>query len=78
MIICPAAMPIIVIVSVSCASDAEMPKSVVNSGSAGRYISVESGAIALIMPRKSVRNRRMRFVNTINEITSVTTISPRH
>jgi|GEM_PF-6473587 len=65
MIIWPAAMPIIVIVSVSCATDAGMPKSVVSSGRAGRYMSVERGAIALITPRKIVRKRRVLGVIVI-------------
>ena len=55
MSICPAAMPSIVIVSVSCATEAETPKSACKTGSAGRYISVASGAIALITPRNTVR-----------------------
>jgi len=52
-------MPIIVIVSVSCATDAETPRSACSTGSAGRYISVASGAIALMTPRKNVRNNRI-------------------
>lgn len=62
MIIWPVAMPIIVIVSVSCVTEAVMPKSEESSGRAGRYMSVESGAIALITPRKTVRKSRVRGV----------------
>ena len=52
----PKAMPSIVMVRVSCVSDAEMPKSPPSSGRAGRYISVDSGAIAVMMPRNTVKN----------------------
>lgn len=65
MIIWPAAMPIIVIVSVICVTEAEMPKSEESSGRAGRYMSVERGAIALITPRKIVRKRRVLGVIVI-------------
>ena len=48
----PKAMPSIVMVRVSCVSDAEMPKFPPSSGRAGRYMSVDSGAIAVMMPKK--------------------------
>ena len=57
--ICPNAMPSIVIVSVSCATDAVTPSSACMTGSAGRYISVASGAIALITPRNIVKRIRI-------------------
>ena len=54
--ICPKAMPSIVMVKVSCVSEADIPKSPPSSGKAGKYISVESGAIAVMMPRNTVKN----------------------
>lgn len=45
-----------VIVKVIWVMEVEIPKSFASSGSDGRYISVESGAMAVMMPRKTIRN----------------------
>ena len=52
---CPTAIPTIVIVSVDCVIEVEMLKAEEISGSEGRYISVDNGAIAVMTPRKIVR-----------------------
>lgn len=44
-----------------CGYDADIWKSLENSGSAGRYISVESGAIAASIPRNTIRKHFIRL-----------------
>ena len=64
--ICPSAMPSVVIVSVICTNDVGTEKASCTSGSAGRYISVESGAIAVITPRNMVSQSRVcAFISII-------------
>ncbi|GAA2930056.1 hypothetical protein GCM10020221_27320 [Streptomyces thioluteus] len=53
-------MPMRQAVRVSCTVAAELPSESVTSGSAGRYMSIDSGAIAVRPPRVSVRNRAAR------------------
>ena len=60
--ICPSAIPSVVIVSVIWMRDVDTPKSACTSGSAGRYISVESGAIAVMIPKNNVSQSRLRSV----------------
>ena len=48
-------------VSVICASDAEMPRSALISGSDGRYMSSESGVMAVMLPRNKIKNYRCPF-----------------
>src|SRR3569833_1880624 len=56
--ICPAARPTRHAVSVSCTSEAPAPRSWVSFGRAGRYMSIDSGPIALSAPRMRKTRRR--------------------
>ena len=63
--ICPTAMPSSVIVKVSCVAEVEAENSAESSGSAGRYMSVASGAMADIIPRKAIKIAQLWFVIVI-------------
>lgn len=65
--ICPSAMPVIEAVKVSWMTDGVTPKAVIIDGRAGRYISVDSGAIAASIPKNTVmsKSQRLRFVCVI-------------
>ena len=57
-------MPAMVMVRVSWARDGEIPKNSASSGRAGRYMSVASGATAVMRPRKIKRPISDIFIQT--------------
>lgn len=65
--ICPKAMPAMEAVRVSWMTDGVTPKAVIIDGRAGRYISVDSGAIAASIPKNTVMSKSqwLRFVCVI-------------
>ena len=65
--ICPRAIPVIEVVNVSWMTDGVTPKAVIIDGRAGKYISVDSGAMAASIPKNTVmsKSQRLRLVCVI-------------
>lgn len=59
--ICPRAMPAMEAVKVSWITDGVTPNAVIIDGRAGRYISVDNGAIAASIPNNTVMSKSQRL-----------------